>query len=226
MDPQLAFYLNDWNAPIFSGTPDESVETWLATIRLGLKFRQAPQELWVRIALHFLSEDVQRVVRATQDMMQQLEPGLDVWEWGWFTRVLMVVHERVKQDNKQEPNGTNIGGAIQELRDNHPFLAGAAALGLVAVGGAVVVPAVLVGTLNILGFTATGVAAGSAAAWIQSVAYGAAVGSGSAFAWAQSAAMGGIVVATAPVQALTAGMMGLGAYIGWGRRREEQDHTE
>lgn len=43
--------------------------------------------------------------------------------------------------------------------------------------------------LNMLGFTATGVAAGSFAAWIQSMSYGGATGG--VFSVLQSAAMGG-----------------------------------
>jgi hypothetical protein len=57
---------------------------------------------------------------------------------------------------------------------------------------------------------------GSIAAGIQSALYGGYVASGSAFALAQSAAAGGIIVSSVPVQAVSAGAMALGAWIGLG----------
>lgn len=115
---------------------------------------------------------------------------------------------------------------------------------LVATGAAVILPAVAVGALNLLGFSAIGPVAGerddfqanrsswltyksvfdmrptgSIAAGIQSTFYGGAVASGSAFALAQAAAMGGIAVGGAAevmagTFALTAGVAALAGAAG------------
>ncbi|KAJ7498286.1 hypothetical protein B0H11DRAFT_1909331 [Mycena galericulata] len=91
----------------------------------------------------------------------------------------------------------------------------------VAVGGITVGPAILVGTLNLLGFSSAGVVGGSIAAGIQSAVYGTAVGSGSLFAMAQSAAAGGVSVAPVANQALSAAAMALGAWVGFGRGEDD-----
>ncbi|KAJ7846681.1 hypothetical protein B0H14DRAFT_926557 [Mycena olivaceomarginata] len=93
-----------------------------------------------------------------------------------------------------------------------PAVAALSGLGLIVAGGIVILPALLVGTLNLLGFGAGGVAAGSIAAGIQS-GFGGYIATGSAFALAQSAAAGGIMVGSVLVQALSAGAMGLGAWV-------------
>ncbi|KAG5717990.1 hypothetical protein E4T56_gene1705 [Termitomyces sp. T112] len=74
-----------------------------------------------------------------------------------------------------------------------------------AAAGAVVVPELVVGALNCIGFTALGPAAGSIAAGIQSSI--GCVAAGSPFAIAQSIAMGGMagpLVATGAVVGVTA----------------------
>ncbi|KAJ7761866.1 hypothetical protein B0H14DRAFT_3594794 [Mycena olivaceomarginata] len=103
--------------------------------------------------------------------------------------------------------------ALHHFRAEHPKTAKAAGVGLLVVGGSVVIPAILVGILNLLGFSAAGVTAASAAAGIQSLVYGAAVPSGSPFALAQAAAMGKVVVAPVAVQWISACAMGLGAWL-------------
>ncbi|KAJ7609245.1 hypothetical protein DFH06DRAFT_1247678, partial [Mycena polygramma] len=104
------------------------------------------------------------------------------------------------------------GATVSRLRQEHPKATTVAGIGLITLGGLVVVPAVTVGTLNLLGFGPTGVVGGSAAAGIQST-YGGYVASGSAFALAQSATMGGIIVASVPLQVVSVGAMGLGASL-------------
>ncbi|KAG8945995.1 hypothetical protein FRC04_012114 [Tulasnella sp. 424] len=78
---------------------------------------------------------------------------------------------------------------------------------LIVGGGAAVAPAVAVGALGLLGFSAMGPVAGSVAAGIQASVYGGAVGSGSLFAMAQSAAMGGIAISTSQTVGGTLGMV-------------------
>lgn len=69
-----------------------------------------------------------------------------------------------------------------------------AKIALVVGGTVAVAPALAIGGLGLLGFSAAGPVAGTVAAGVQSAVYGGAVGSGSLFAIAQGAAMGGIAV--------------------------------
>ncbi|KAG8893996.1 hypothetical protein FRC01_013225 [Tulasnella sp. 417] len=73
-------------------------------------------------------------------------------------------------------------------------LLAATKIALVVGGTVAVAPALAVGGLGLLGFSAAGPVAGSIVAGIQSAVYGGAVASGSVFAGAQAAAMGGIAV--------------------------------
>lgn len=103
---------------------------------------------------------------------------------------------------------------VSDFRRQYPRAVTAAGLGLVGIAAIPLAPALLVGVLNLLGFSAVGPVAGklyfpplhvplneyesgSIAAGVQSAVYGGAVASGSAFALAQSAAMGGVAVAGA-----------------------------
>ncbi|KAJ7443608.1 hypothetical protein B0H11DRAFT_2250524 [Mycena galericulata] len=99
----------------------------------------------------------------------------------------------------------------------HPLAVRAAGFGLIALGGIVVGPAILVGVLNLIGFGAAGVSAGTLAAAIQAAIGN--VAAGSLFAWAQAAAAGGIAVAPAAIQLLGAGVTALGVYLGSGTHR-------
>ncbi|KAJ7473263.1 hypothetical protein FB451DRAFT_1248871 [Mycena latifolia] len=218
----IAAYLTNWHAPTFNGQAHENVRTWISGIRDGLEERHVPPSLWAEVALHFLGEEPRRVLNGVKEMMTKLElqDGRGEWQWNWerFTRALVHIHDRVKQDAENE--SSSIGDDFNRFRREHPYAAAAAGLGMVAVGGITVGPAILVGTLNLLGFSASGVVAGSIAAGIQSAVYGGAVASGSLFAMAQSATMGGMAVAPVAVQALSASAMALGAWVGFGRRAE------
>ncbi|KAJ7142401.1 hypothetical protein C8R44DRAFT_760602 [Mycena epipterygia] len=215
-------HITDWNAPIFNGHPHEDVRMWLCGIRYGLKQRRIPSALWVDVASHFLGEEPRAVLDNVERMLGQLESreGTYHWDWDTFTRALIHVHDQVKKDAADlENDSQSIGDNLRRFRTEHPYAAAAAGLGLVAVGGITVAPAILVGTLNVLGFSASGVVGGSIAAWIQSTVYGAAVSSGSLFSLAQSAAAGGIMVAPVAAQAVSTGAMALGAWFGFGGAR-------
>ncbi|KAJ7745534.1 hypothetical protein DFH07DRAFT_977297 [Mycena maculata] len=213
--PDLAGYLTDWNAPTFNGEPQEDVEMWISRIRYGLKQRRVPRELWVPAALRFLGQEV-RSVLDSEDMRRTMaeaakKEGKTDWEWDWesFTRTLIVIHDAVKKDARE--NSHTIGSDFHRFRKEHPYAAAAAGLGLVAAGGITVGPAILVGTLHLLGFSASGVVGGSIAAGLHSIL------GGGLFAMAQSAAAGGIAVAPAAVQAVSAGTIALGAWVGFGQ---------
>ncbi|KAJ7802828.1 hypothetical protein B0H14DRAFT_2890852 [Mycena olivaceomarginata] len=216
VDVFIAAYLTDWNAPTFNGQPHEDARMWLRKIRTGLKLHAVPPALWVPIAFHFLGDEPRVVLDG-----REVQEGRGEWEWEWdrFTRALIHIHDRVKKDAENE--SSSIGDDFHRFRREHPYAAAAAGLGLVAVGGITVGPAILVGTLNLLGFSSAGVVGGSIAAGIQSAVYGAAVGSGSLFAMTQSAAAGGVAVAPVAIQALSAAAMALGAWVGFGRGEDD-----
>ncbi|KAJ7034434.1 hypothetical protein C8F04DRAFT_1234284 [Mycena alexandri] len=205
------YHLEDWNTSTFNGYANEDVHLWLRDVRRELTQRHVPREDWVPVAQRFLGKELQEVMNDTRKGIEKLEP--EGWNWERFTCALILIHDQVKKDAVENES---VSATISRLRRDHPVKAAAAALGLIALGGIAVGPAILVGTLNILGFSASGVVGGSIAAGIQSVLYGGYVASGSAFALAQSAAAGGIVVAAGPIQALSAGAMALGAWLGFG----------
>ncbi|KAJ7609244.1 hypothetical protein DFH06DRAFT_1346556 [Mycena polygramma] len=217
MKTDLTGYVKDWDAPIFNGLAEEDVQMWLCGIRFGLKQRRVPPAAWVAVATHFLGAELREVMVEVEQRIASLGATDEVWNWDRFTCVLILIHDKVKKDAQDDSK--TVGAVVARLRQNHPVAAAAAGIGLITLGGITVGPAVLVGTLNLLGFSASGVVGGSIAATIQSVVYGGYVASGSAFALAQSAAAGGIVVASVPVQAACASAMGLGAWLGFGRNR-------
>ncbi|KAJ6467516.1 hypothetical protein C8R47DRAFT_813418 [Mycena vitilis] len=227
-------YVKDWDAPIFNGLAEEDVQIWLCDIRFGLKQRRVPPAAWVAVATNFLGAELREVMVEAEQKIASLGPTDEVWNWDRFTCALILIHDKVKKDALEgksfimlvvrRPFGTRtdsktVGAVVARLRQDHPVATAAAGIGLITLGGITVGPAVLVGTLNLLGFSASGIVSGSIAAMIQSAVYGGYVASGSAFALAQSAAAGGIVVASVPVQAACASAMGLGAWLGFGRNR-------
>jgi len=219
MTHDISFYVKDWEAPIFNADPAKDVSPWIDAIRDSLAQRDVPRQHWVLVAFHFLGDDIRTVLR--EQMMGEVELAAGLWDWDTFTRALIYIDEQLKKDALEQGTSFNrVGDIISRLRQQ-PGVAAAAGLGLVALGGITVAPAVGVGALNLLGFSASGIVSGSIAAGIQSTFYGGTIASGSAFALAQSAAAGGIVVASAPIQAASAGVMALGAWVGLGRPRND-----
>ncbi|KAJ7836885.1 hypothetical protein B0H14DRAFT_2792909 [Mycena olivaceomarginata] len=196
--PDISAHLKGWDGPVYNGTPQENVEICISTIRYGLKQRRLPREHWV--APRTVLEEAQR------------EMGIE-WDWERLTAALVHIEKQVKKEASGNNDSNSVGDSLRRFRREHPFAAGGAAVGLITVGGITVAPAILVGTLNLLGFSASGVVGGSIAASIQSAFYGGAVASGSLFSLAQSAAAGGIAVAALPIQAVSAGAVGLGAWL-------------
>ncbi|KAJ7344009.1 hypothetical protein DFH08DRAFT_871594 [Mycena albidolilacea] len=205
--PDISAHLKGWDGPVYHGTPQENVELWISTIRYGLKQRRLPREHWGAVALHFMSDEPRTVLKEAQREM-----GIE-WDWERLTAALVHIEKQVKKEAFENNDSNSVGDSLRRFRREHPFAAGAAAVGLITVGGITVAPAILVGTLNLLGFSASGVVGGSIAASIQSAFYGGAVASGSLFSLAQSAAAGGIAVAALPIQAVSAGAVGLGAWL-------------
>ncbi|KAJ7159217.1 hypothetical protein C8R43DRAFT_994202 [Mycena crocata] len=226
--PNITPQLTEWNTPIFNGHPDEDVLQWLSSIKEELQQRHVPSMIWVDVAFQFLGEEPRQVMDGVKRKMADIEAGRGGWDWDWkkFSRTLVYIHERVKRDAAENHSGNNsVAEDVRRFRTEHPYASAAAGLGLIVVGGITVAPAILVGTLNVLGFGAGGVAAASIAAGVQSAVYGGAVGAGSLFAMAQSAAAGGVVVAPVVLQAVSAGAVVVGAWLGFGRQAENRPHS-
>ncbi|KIO20254.1 hypothetical protein M407DRAFT_139686 [Tulasnella calospora MUT 4182] len=116
--------------------------------------------------------------------------------------------------------------AEAEANNKNRWFAAAAGGVLLTVGAVVIGPALAVGALNLVGFSAAGPVAGSLAATIQSIFYGGAVGSGSLFALCQSAAMGGIVVGSAAEIAAGVAALGAGAGLLGGMGAGDPDNND
>ncbi|KAJ7451039.1 hypothetical protein FB451DRAFT_1284490 [Mycena latifolia] len=192
----ITAYLKDWNAPTFNGNVSEDVQLWLSNIRFGLKQRRVPREHWVDITFRFLGEEPRAVLEGVRQTTVELKAkeGETNWTWDWdtFTRTLIHIHEQAKKD-ASENDSTSLGEDVRRFRKEHPYAAAAAGLGLIAAGGIAVGPAMLVGTLHLLGLTVSGVFGGS------------------------------ILVAPVAVQTIGASVMAAGAWLGFGNKVPKMD---
>ncbi|KAJ7779376.1 hypothetical protein DFH07DRAFT_794799 [Mycena maculata] len=181
-------YVTGWDAPVFNGQAQENVHIWISRIRYGLKQRHVPRSLWVTIALHFLGEEPREVLNDVRRTMTQLldQEGKEEWDWDWETFTSALVRIHERAKKDAEKGSTSIADDFHRFRRKHPYAAAAAGLGLVAAGGVTVGPAMFVGALHMAGLTVSGVFGGS------------------------------IAVAPVAVQALSAGTMALGAWVGFG----------
>lgn len=122
-----------------------------------------PRHQWADAAILYLVEPLNMLMR--QQRARRMEVGEDeIWTWKDFhTSLYQVLEER------------DSSSGIQNFRKDYPLAATAvtvAGVGLVTAGSMVLAPAILVGGLSAVGFTESGVAAGSIAAGIQSSVYG------------------------------------------------------
>ncbi|THH07080.1 hypothetical protein EW145_g3619 [Phellinidium pouzarii] len=184
----------------FDGQGD--VRTWIRTFNCQFLVKETPENERVQIAMDHLSQTVQGCIDSITIHLENNE--LEPWIWTWPS--LKVALEGIQEQVK------NNGIFTEELFKKAATVVSFA--GIACVAG----PALLVGGLNILGFSAVGPVAGTAAAAIQSVFYGGAVQAGSAFALCQSAAMGGAALTTATVGSAVGGAA-IGTVHGIAERR-------
>ncbi|KAJ6553514.1 hypothetical protein DFH09DRAFT_1366151 [Mycena vulgaris] len=187
-ETDISPYVTGWDAPVFNGQAQEDVHMWISRIRYGLKQRHVPRSLWVAIALHFLGEEPREVLNDVRRTMAQLpdQEGKEEWDWDWETFTSALVRIHERAKKDAEKDSTSIADDFHRFRRKHPYTAAAAGLGLVAAGGATIGPAMFVGALHMVGLSVSGVFGGS------------------------------IAVAPVAVQALSAGTMALGAWVGFG----------
>ncbi|KAJ6537269.1 hypothetical protein DFH09DRAFT_1091106 [Mycena vulgaris] len=144
------------------GHVHEDVRIWLYAIRDGLTQRNVPQELWIGVAVSFLGDDPRAVVDGVREKMVMLneQKGEADWDWTWDTFAEKAKKDACKdacEEDACENESRSVGENIQRFKMQHPYAATAAGLGLMTVDGITVGPAILVGTLNLLGFGASGV---------------------------------------------------------------------
>ncbi|KAE9398886.1 hypothetical protein BT96DRAFT_1019872 [Gymnopus androsaceus JB14] len=188
-----------YRQPSYAG-PKQDLDDFLNEIERNCQRVGVPRTQWVDVALHFMTEKIRGIMQECKDHIQNSEKIDNSNLWDEFKLVLRELH------------GTALSCTRQVLRIPLPptttFVKAAA--GGIAIAGATyaVGPAVVLGALNVAGFTSSGVLAGSAAATAQSIIYG---GSTTGiFSVMQSIAATG-VVASAPALAVGAGAVGLAA---------------
>ncbi|KAL0573364.1 hypothetical protein V5O48_008583 [Marasmius crinis-equi] len=167
----LALNLKKWSAhpalvKVYSGTPEEDARNWLRHIDRQCDRYAIPTEDRIEAALHFMRGDVQTLFR---DSFRQLVEEGEELSWEEFKESLIDLAERVhKPKSESEPSSSS----QQTASRKNKLLARMAGGGLIAGGSSVLLPTAGIATLNAVGFTSSGVAAGSLAAGIQSLVYG------------------------------------------------------
>jgi len=120
-----------------------------------------PRSQWADAAILYLADYDALNMSMRQQRADRLGTGGDIWIWEDFQESLsQVLEER------------DLRTGIQSFREDHPIATTVAAAGLVTAGSLFLAPAIIVGGLNAVGFTASGVAGGSVAAGLQSTLYG------------------------------------------------------
>ncbi|KAF9265523.1 hypothetical protein L218DRAFT_942878 [Marasmius fiardii PR-910] len=183
----------------YSGHPGENVTVWLRHIERCCGRRGIPREQWIDAALAFMGEEVLTIVGPALEECKEKEEEVG---WDDFKESMLLLEATIKAQSS-EPQ------AIRNGLSNNKLITRIIGDGLVASGSSVVLPAAGIATLNAVGFTSSGVAAGSLAAGIQSVLYGGATSG--AFSALQS--IGATAVMASPV-ALVLGAGALTVGIG------------
>ncbi|CAA7266431.1 unnamed protein product [Cyclocybe aegerita] len=154
-----------------------NLSAWLFRVERDLKDAGIPQAQWSDAMILLLEGEMNMAMRQRRQARRDL--GVEVWDWAGFCKaleeVLGDIGIRAVSLAEKYRHLLSLAGRpsfLQQLREYHPIATKVVGVGLVAVGGAALAPAIVVGGLNALGFTAAGVAGGSIAAGLQSVFYG------------------------------------------------------
>ncbi|KAL0063767.1 hypothetical protein AAF712_009324 [Marasmius tenuissimus] len=190
----LADKLERWSShpilvKLYSGdSVQEDAQHWLRHIDRQCDRFGIPSEQRIQAALHFMRENVHDIFsEAVPNTKAQLSGSQDP----------------VQSESESESEGRN------------KLIARLASGGLIAGGSSVLLPTAGIATLNAVGFTTSGVAAGSLAAGIQSAVYGGATGG--LFSICQSIGATAVIASPAGI-VLGAGAVAAGAgYFAWNR---------
>jgi len=195
VDP-LTAVLESWkNAPTFSDLPGENVGMWLSKIRLGCKMRGISRQRWTDVAMNFISGELKDVLMGMRKFMQ--ESGQSEWSWESFETDLTGICEEAKRNRNIDIDENDSESGLKKFTREHPHLATTAGIALIGTGSLIIAPALALGALNIVGFSAIGPVAGSLAAALQSVIYGGATTG--VFSVCQSFAMTAAVASPAAI---------------------------
>ncbi|KAF9067571.1 hypothetical protein BDP27DRAFT_1448995 [Rhodocollybia butyracea] len=194
--------------PTYTGRPNENITTFLDSIEHNSRRLNIPPVQWVDVALYFMVEIVRKVMQKyKENILRSKKTNDNLWEV--FKSVLKGLHDNAVQQSILSLTDTfdAIGDGRQD--PNCDLFLEAAAKGVAVAGVTYAVgPVVVLAALNTVGFTSSGVLAGSAAASVQSLIYGGSTGG--LFSVMQSIGATG-VVASVPVLGLAAGVVGLAA---------------
>ncbi|KAG7092613.1 hypothetical protein E1B28_008956 [Marasmius oreades] len=196
----------------YSGGPGECVTDWLRHIERCCRRFNVASEQWIQVALHFMRGEAFSIVKPA---LEECEEKGEVVDWDDFkeTLKLLEAQNRVQSSDPQATSNSSL---------NNKLTTKIIGQGLVAGGSSVVLPTVGIATLNAVGFTSSGVAAGSLAAGIQSVIYGGATGG--VFSALQS--IGATAVMAPPVAiALGVGAITAGCVMAVRGRRNDENAT-
>ncbi|KAF9067566.1 hypothetical protein BDP27DRAFT_1364771 [Rhodocollybia butyracea] len=186
---------------IYNGRPNEDITAFIDSIERNSQLLNIPRVQWVDVALYFMAESVQKVMQKYKENILESDKTNDDNLWKDCT-----VHNAAQQS--APPFLVSDGDG--EDPNSELFLR-AAAEGVAVAGVTYAVgPAVVLAALNAVGFTSSGVLAGSVAAGVQSIVYGGSTGG--LFSVMQCIGATG-VVASAPVLGLAAGVAGLAALV-------------
>ncbi|ESK81716.1 hypothetical protein Moror_5452 [Moniliophthora roreri MCA 2997] len=179
--PELQKILNNWNdssdVKLWPPNPEASerysVEQWLKHIKTGCEERYIPQEQWIEVATFFLRGELKELFIP---VVQNREMRHKIMGWEDFETFMVDFHGPTEVDSDSDSDSEEVPPpAPDQLTDSRrekgkiTKLAGG---GLLAGGSAMVLPSAGVAALHAVGFTSSGVAAGSIAAGLQSFFYG------------------------------------------------------
>ncbi|KAK1235618.1 hypothetical protein PQX77_001150 [Marasmius sp. AFHP31] len=181
----------------------EDAQHWLRHIDRQCDRYGIPSEQRTQAALHFMRGGVHDVF---SDAVRTLEEEGEELSWDDFKQTLLELEAagKAQLSGSQGPTSNN---SENESKSQNKLIARMTGGGLIAGGSSVLLPSAGIATLNAVGFTSSGVAAGSLAAGLQSAIYGGATGG--LFSICQS--IGATAVVASPVGlALGAGAVAVG----------------
>jgi len=155
--------LNNWDATKYDGSQD--VQPWLTEIEEKYQIYGIPEIQMTDMAVKSTNGEVNTVLTAIYKARVAVAGE---WSWADFKEFVTQVEDGYRENMKDAPPNGEDGG----FRFRFPYAAAAFCVILMGAGAKLLWPAILVA----IGFGSGGVAAGSLAAFLQSMFYGGATG--------------------------------------------------
>ncbi|KAL0058560.1 hypothetical protein AAF712_014752 [Marasmius tenuissimus] len=221
----LADALKQWSShpvlvKLYKGNlGQEDAQYWLRHIDRQCDRYGISSEQRIQAALHFMRGSVHDVF---SDAVRTLEEEGEELSWDDFKQTLLEL-EATSKAQLAGSQDTTLNKSESESKSKNRLIARMTGGGLIAGGSSVLLPTAGLATLNAVGFTSSGVAAGSLAAGLQSAVYGGATGG--LFSICQS--IGATAVVAPPVViALGAGAVAAGVGCVVANRVRSRDQSE